>query len=112
MQPAITLPVAAFLKRRNYDIFTPPLTVGSAYGEKGIWSRWKDYFDSGGHAGNKLIKKLLLNQNSGVDYARNYFQFCLLEQISSRDSEQYVIQRESFWKDVLLTRGKYGLNEN
>jgi len=27
MQPAITLPVAAFLKRRNYDIFTPPLTT-------------------------------------------------------------------------------------
>jgi hypothetical protein len=26
MQPAITLPVAAFLTRRNYNIFTPLLT--------------------------------------------------------------------------------------
>jgi hypothetical protein len=36
----------------------------------------------------------------------------LLEQASSRDSEQHIIQREAYWKDVLLTRGKFGYNDN
>ena len=86
--------------------------VGSAYGEDGIFSRWGDYFSSGGHADNKLLKKLLSGKRNGVDYARANFQLSLLEQASSRDSEQYIIQRESYWKEVLLTRGQYGFNEN
>jgi len=86
--------------------------VGSAYGEDGIWSRWGNYFSTKGHAGNKLLKKLLSSKRDGLAYARENFQFSLLEQASSRDSEQYIIQRESFWKEVLLTRGKYGHNEN
>lgn len=86
--------------------------IGSAYGEEGIWSRWGDYFSSGGHAGNKLLKKHLSARNHGVDYARENFQISLLEQASSRDSEQYIIQRESYWKEVLMTRGTFGLNEN
>ncbi len=86
--------------------------VGSAYGEEGIWSRWGSYFRTGGHAHNKLLKDLLQGKADGVCYARKYFQISLLEQASSRDSEQYVIQRENYWKEVLLTRGKYGLNEN
>jgi len=86
--------------------------VGSAYGEDGIFSRWANYFSSGGHGGNKLLKKLLLSKSNGIDYARKNFQFSLLEQASSRDSEQYIIQRESYWKETLLTRGEYGLNDN
>ncbi len=86
--------------------------VGSAYGEEGIWSRWGNYFRTGGHGNNKLLKKLLALENNGVDYARKYFQISLLEQASSRDSEQYVIKRESYWKDVLLSRSKFGLNDN
>jgi hypothetical protein len=86
--------------------------VGSAYGEEGIWSRWGNYFTSGGHAGNILLKRLLSNKRNGAVYARENFHFSLLEQASSRDSEQYIIRRESFWKEVLLTRGRYGHNEN
>lgn len=94
------------------DVRTGHRYVGSAYGEEGIWSRWGNYFSSGGHAGNKLLKKLLSGKKSGIDYARKNFQISLLEQASSRDSEQYIIQRENYWKEVLLARGKYGLNEN
>ncbi len=86
--------------------------VGSAYGEQGIWSRWGNYFVSGGHAGNKLLKTLLSSKSSGANYARANFKISLLEQASSRDSEQHIIQRENFWKELLLTRGKFGLNEN
>lgn len=94
------------------DIKTGLRYVGSAYGDDGMWSRWGNYFSTGGHAGNKLLKRLLSGKRDGLAYARKYFQFCLLEQASSRDSEQYIIQRESYWKEALLTRGKYGHNEN
>ena len=86
--------------------------VGSAYGQEGIWSRWGNYFKTGGHANNKQLKQFLLKKRKSVEYARKNFKFSLLEQASSRDSEQYIIQRENYWKDILLTRGKYGLNEN
>lgn len=94
------------------DIKTGLRYVGSAYGEEGIWSRWGNYFRTGGHAHNKLLKKLLAGKTNGADYARKNFQISLLEQASSRDSEQHVIQREGYWKEVLLTHGKFGLNEN
>lgn len=84
--------------------------VGSAYGGEGIWSRWGGYFKTGGHGNNKLLKALV-NEN-GIEYVRKNFQVSLLEHASSRDSEQHIIQREAYWKEVLLTRGKFGLNEN
>lgn len=94
------------------DIKTGLRYVGSAYGEEGIWSRWDSYFQTGGHGNNKLLKNLLRTKAKGIDYARKNFQFSLLEQASSRDSEQYILMREVYWKQVLLTRGKFGLNEN
>jgi len=93
------------------DIETGLRYVGSAYGEEGIWSRWNSYFQTGGHGNNKQLKLLLAQEDKGVNYARKNFQISLLEQASSRDSEQYIIQRESYWKEVLLTR-KFGLNDN
>jgi hypothetical protein len=92
------------------DVLTGMRYVGSAYGDDGIWSRWETYFKTGGHGDNKLLRKLL--RANDADYARHNFQFSLLEQASSRDSEQQVMERESFWKQVLLTRGEFGLNEN
>ena len=86
--------------------------IGSAYGEEGIWSRWGTYFATGGHGNNKLIKNFLFEQDRGVEYARQNFHMTLLEQASSRDSESYIIKRESFWKEALLTRTSFGLNEN
>lgn len=94
------------------DTKTGKRYVGSAYGDEGIWSRWADYFKRGGHGNNKQLKALLKAKANGVRYARQNFQFSLLEQASSRDSEQHVIQREAYWKGVLLTRGKFGHNDN
>lgn len=86
--------------------------VGSAYGDSGIWSRWNTYFKTGGHGNNVQLKELLGNQKISIDYARKNMQICLLEHISSRANEQYVIARESFWKEALFTRGAFGLNAN
>ena len=86
--------------------------VGSAYGDEGIWSRWEGYFRTGGHGNNVLLKELFGQIEEPTEYARDNMQMCLLEHISSRANEQYVILRESFWKDALCTRGKFGLNAN
>jgi len=84
--------------------------VGSAYGEEGIWSRWNSYFRTNGHGGNVLLKKHLKSKPS--DYAEKNFKISLLEQASSRDSEYYIRDRERYWKEVLLSRTSYGLNDN
>ena len=86
--------------------------VGSAYGDDGIWSRWAAYFRTGGHGNNVQLKELLGNKKNPIEYARKHIVISLLEHISNRANEQYVIYRESFWKEVLLTRGKFGLNRN
>jgi hypothetical protein len=83
--------------------------VGSAYGEQGIWSRWRSYIESG-HGGNVELRALVADPS--LDYCRANFHFALLEYRSSRTSDEAIIGREKFWKDILLTRGEYGLNRN
>jgi hypothetical protein len=79
--------------------------VGSAYGGVGLWQRWSTYAKTG-HGGNKELRQLL-SQN-GTEYAHN-FQFSLVEVCDINASDDYIISRESHWKDVLLTR-EFGLN--
>lgn len=76
------------------------LYVGSAYGENGILGRWKCYASSG-HGGNKDLKNL--------DPA--FFEFSILEIVSSTLSKDEIIQRECKWKNKLGTR-EFGLNNN
>ena len=82
--------------------------VGSAYGDSGIWSRWSSYVYSG-HGSNVELRELL--DGRGFEYARMHFQFSLLEHILPSASDQYVIERENFWKRALMTR-EFGLNSN
>ena len=84
--------------------------VGSAYGEEGIYARWSHYFKTGGHGGNARLKKHLAKK--GVEYAREHFEFALLEQLPQRYEPAQVIARENYWKQLLLTRGAFGLNDN
>jgi hypothetical protein len=83
--------------------------VGSAYGEQGVWSRWCSYVGSG-HGGNIELRSLV--SDPSLSYCRANFRFALLENRSSRTSDEVVIEREAFWKRVLLTRGEQGLNRN
>lgn len=83
--------------------------VGSAYGDQGIWSRWCSYVASG-HGGNVELKTLVADPT--LEYCRENFRFALLEQRPERTDDQIIIDRESFWKRILLTRGEYGLNRN
>ena len=81
--------------------------VGSAYGGVGLWQRWSAYAKSG-HGGNKELRQLL--RANGADYAK-HFQFSLVEVCDINANPDYIISRESHWKDVLKTR-EFGLNAN
>jgi hypothetical protein len=82
--------------------------VGSAYGESGIWSRWACYIGTG-HGWNDELTKLI--EQCGFDYARNNLKFSLLEYRAMKTDDQVIIDREQYWKKVLLS-GSYGYNKN
>lgn len=79
--------------------------VGSASGEEGIWQRWINYRDSGDGGNKKLLDLLKEGENR-----QNDFQFSILETFGNMADFNFISNRESYWKDVLLTRGKFGLN--
>ena len=81
--------------------------VGSATGNDGLWQRWSNYVKTG-HGGNRDLKKVL--KSKGKDYVDN-FQYSLLEVADSRVTDDYVLERESFWKNVLASR-EFGYNAN
>ena len=81
--------------------------VGSAYGGVGIWQRWSAYAKTG-HGGNKELRQLLAAK--GDEHAK-HFQFAILEVCDLNASDDYIIARESHWKEVLRTR-EFGLNKN
>lgn len=81
--------------------------VGSAYGENCIFSRWESYVNTG-HGGNIELKKLL--EENGIEYVKN-FKYSILEVCNMNIGETYIIERETYWKNVLMTR-EFGLNSN
>jgi hypothetical protein len=88
------------------DTLTGKLYVGSATGEGGIWGRWCQYVDGHGH--NVELKKLVGAE--GIDRAKHY-RFSVLEIADTHASSGEVLERESHWKRVLLTRA-HGWNAN
>lgn len=83
--------------------------VGSAYGDLGIWARWGSYIGTG-HGGNDELTKLI--KHKGIDYARQNFRISLLEFRSPKTDDRVVIERETYWKEALLSRRPLGYNKN
>ncbi len=90
------------------DTSTGKRYVGKASGGQGIWARWGEYTRSG-HGGNKELQELVGDK---LDYARENFKFTLLEYRPAPTPDEIIDKREIYWKEVLLTRGEYGLNQN
>ena len=90
------------------DTATGKLYVGSATAGEGIWSRWCAYSTSG-HGGNVELKALL--DREGPGYANN-FQFGVLEIADTHASQDDVLKREAYWKQLLLSRTPHGYNAN
>lgn len=89
------------------DTLTGKQYVGSAYGEDCIWQRWSEYAKNG-HGGNIELKNVLIN--NGANY-RNNFKYSILEVCNMNLGNDYIIRRESYWKEVLMTR-QFGMNNN
>ena len=83
--------------------------VGSAYGEQGLWSRWSCYIGTG-HGWNDELTKLI--QSNGFEYAQKNFCLSLLEYRPMKTDDHEIIARESFWKEVMFSRGEFGYNKN
>jgi len=91
-----------------HDQVTGKPYVGSAYGDTGVWARLGEYVASL-HGGNLALRELVGRE--GPEYARANLRFALLEFWSMRTSDEHVIARETYWKDVMLSR-EFGNNRN
>lgn len=112
----------AFLKARKgvyliSDISNGKLYVGSAYGRNGIYGRWATYMESGfdkdelenGKYPNREFQKIV--KEKGIGYIQKNFQYSILETFTDDVSDEQIIQRENFWKGILLSR-QFGYNAN
>ncbi len=90
------------------DNNTGKMYVGSAYGDAGIWSRWGCYIGTC-HGWNDGIVALLKEQEEG--YAKKHFKFAILEPMRMDVPDEVILQRESHWKEVLMSR-EFGYNKN
>ena len=84
------------------------LYVGSAYGDEGIWGRWKVYAETNGHGNNDMLVELLRNNK---DYAWDHFQWFILETFPLDVTDDYAVHRENLYKEKLCTR-VFGYNKN
>ncbi len=90
------------------DKKTGKLYIGSAYGEDGIWGRWKEYVVTNGHGGNKSLKVLL---DEDWEYASKYFQFSILMLLPKTTTAEEAIKNEQLYK-LKLGTNSFGLNNN
>jgi hypothetical protein len=80
--------------------------IGSAYGENGIWGRWKKYIKTG-HGNNYLLMELMSNNENYKDN----FQFTILQTLPSNLESDEVINYEILYKEKLGSK-VFGLNKN
>jgi len=86
------------------DISNGKMYVGSAYGEYMILGRWKSYVSTY-HGGNIELKQL------SNDYIKINFKYSILDIFKSTIDDKTIIERESWWKNILQTR-QFGYNKN
>lgn len=91
------------------DKYNGKLYVGSATSDKGmLLQRWKNYV-ANGHGGNKELIELV--NDKGFDYVKQNFQYSILENYNAKIDDHVILERESWWKEILQSR-KFGYNSN
>lgn len=86
------------------DISNGRSYVGSACGKNMIYGRWVQYMKNG-HGGNMKLKSL------GFDHIKNNFRYSILEIYKSTTNDNLIRNRETWWKEALLSK-TYGYNDN
>ncbi|MEE1979503.1 GIY-YIG nuclease family protein [Shewanella xiamenensis] len=85
------------------------LYVGSATSQYGmLLQRWKQYVDNGS-GGNQGLEEVKAER--GFEYIKKHFEYSILENYNARIDDNYVLSRESWWKETLKTR-EFGYNRN
>ena len=91
------------------DLSTGKLYIGSATSDNGmLLARRKSYVENG-HGGNEGLKELV--REKGFDYIKDNFTYTILENFNEGTPDDYVLDRESYWKRVFDTRN-HGYNKN
>ena len=91
------------------DKFTGKMYVGSATSDNGmLLRRWGDYV-ANGHGGNQQLVELI--KQKGFQYVKDNFVYSVLENYNARVDDSYILGRENWWKETLLTK-KFGYNDN
>lgn len=86
------------------DIATGKMYVGSAYGENMLLNRWQSYIKTcnGGNVELKVLSNEYISKN---------FRYSVLDIFKSTTSDEVILARESWWKNILLSR-EFGYNGN
>ena len=72
--------------------------------------RWNEYASTR-HGNNVELKNLV--DEKGEKYIEENFRYTILEIHKNLTPDDTIIKRESFWKEILLTRNPdYGYNNN
>ena len=79
--------------------------VGSATGDDMIYGRWSTYIKNG-HGGNAELRTL------DFSHIKDNFYYSILDIYKSTTDDKIILKRESWWKETLQTRGKFGYNKN
>ena len=91
------------------DTSNGKLYVGSATSQnRMLLARWKSYVETL-HGGNKKLRRIV--EEKGEDHIKNYFQYSILENYNAKVSDDFVLKREAWWKEILQSRA-YGYNDN
>lgn len=91
------------------DTSNGELYIGSASGNDGIWQRWSSYANINNlTGGNKIFEDM---KNNNKDRIINNFTYSILEIFDIKTNQEYILQRESYWKNVLKTK-TFGMNCN
>ena len=91
------------------DTNTGKLYVGKASAKEGmLLERWSAYVKNG-HGGNKELE--LIVQKEGFDYVRKNFKYSILENYNAKIDDSVILDRERWWKKVLLSY-QFGYNDN
>ena len=83
------------------------LYIGSTYNQDGIWGRWKQYAETGGHGHDVTLRKLC---DEDAQYGNN-FSWAILEILPLNISQDEAVAIETRYKNK-LGREICSLNNN
>ena len=93
------------------DTKTGKLYISSASGNsQGLWQRWECYADFRDLTGGNKEFEVLVEKN-GKDYILNNFKYSIVEIFDTKTNQEYILERENYWKNVFETK-KFGMNWN